>query len=448
MHAHMHPYDACHAPLGQLKSELNFPIGAKTDLEPLPQRFELPMFLLDGILFAQRGQVAVSTLPTAGRSSRGGGLTSHSAPAASSTAWLQQPAAILRQLQRVVEAGIDSYAIQRNPHLVLLSTQWYRAELRPVVAQWAVLWLLKQDAVMADAGAQNSVEAVLEAVKTPTASLAPASLEWIATLQPATVQLLNLTRDWVCTFVPHCLGKINRVAYGLLQRCHGDLLTRATVPESRKVLAVPFVGKDVPSATSEFAHPEVRIGLTILAYRYEGLRVTDLSLIITQLKRSLLQEHGALVERKSRQLYDRWLELATDLAFVAADTVHGPAPSGRPALVRVSSGRSTRSLTVADAAQDVLPLELLQVEDRAQMTLLHRLIRRLPDVVFHYMRAIVFPRVLHHQRRKLTACGQDLGGNMVFGTRLGFRYDGRRSVLVLVLVRLTHLHVVQQWHAF
>jgi hypothetical protein len=32
-------------------------------------------------------------------------------------------------------------------------------------------------------------------------------------------------------------------------------------------MAVPFVGKDVPSRASEFAHPDVLIGLTILAFR-------------------------------------------------------------------------------------------------------------------------------------------------------------------------------------
>lgn len=41
------------------------------------------------------------------------------------------------------------------------------------------------------------------------------------------------------------------------------------MPKSRKVTAVPFVGKDVPSQKSEFSHPDVVIGLTILAYRYE-----------------------------------------------------------------------------------------------------------------------------------------------------------------------------------
>lgn len=34
------------------------------------------------------------------------------------------------------------------------------------------------------------------------------------------------------------------------------------MPKSRKLLAVPFVGKDVPSRASEFSHPDVVIGKT------------------------------------------------------------------------------------------------------------------------------------------------------------------------------------------
>jgi hypothetical protein len=47
------------------------------------------------------------------------------------------------------------------------------------------------------------------------------------------------------------------------------------VPRSRKLCAVPFVGKDVPTAASEFSHPDIVIGLSILSYRYEGLRDSD-----------------------------------------------------------------------------------------------------------------------------------------------------------------------------
>ena len=34
------------------------------------------------------------------------------------------------------------------------------------------------------------------------------------------------------------------------------------MPKSRALVAVPFIGKDVPSHASEFAHPDVLIGLT------------------------------------------------------------------------------------------------------------------------------------------------------------------------------------------
>jgi hypothetical protein len=50
-------------------------------------------------------------------------------------------------------------------------------------------------------------------------------------------------------------------------------------------MAVPFVGKDVPSRSSEFAHPDVLIGLSLFAYRYEGLRIKDLKVLVSELKR-------------------------------------------------------------------------------------------------------------------------------------------------------------------
>ena len=63
--------------------------------------------------------------------------------------------------------------------------------------------------------------------------------------------------------LPHC-------------RCFaGALATDDRVPSSRQLLAVPFVGKDVPSRASEWSHPDVLIGLTLAAYRYEGLRRDD-----------------------------------------------------------------------------------------------------------------------------------------------------------------------------
>ena len=72
------------------------------------------------------------------------------------------------------------------------------------------------------------------------------------------------------TVLPFCLSKIDRVAFGLLST---DQLRRArafggaNLPRKRRLLAVPYVGKDTPSRASEFSHPDVVIALTILAYR-------------------------------------------------------------------------------------------------------------------------------------------------------------------------------------
>lgn len=71
--------------------------------------------------------------------------------------------------------------------------------------------------------------------------------------------------------MPFVMSKIHRVSFGLLSPHDMTRMLKSQpgLPESRRLLAVPFVGKDVPSETNEFAHPDIVIGLTILAYRYE-----------------------------------------------------------------------------------------------------------------------------------------------------------------------------------
>ena len=110
------------------------------------------------------------------------------------------------------------------------------------------------------------------------------------------IKMLNLCHDWLKSFLPHVLAKINRVSFGLLS---AEDLEKAKddprMPKSRKLLAVPFVGKDVPSRASEFSHPDVVIGLTILAYRYEGLRPTDFDQVLRRLRKEMMFEGGPYV---------------------------------------------------------------------------------------------------------------------------------------------------------
>lgn len=64
--------------------------------------------------------------------------------------------------------------------------------------------------------------------------------------------------------LPHILSKVDRVGFGLLNLEDAARLRAVEGPlsKSRKLLAVPFVGKDVPSRQSEWSHPDIRIGLT------------------------------------------------------------------------------------------------------------------------------------------------------------------------------------------
>ena len=65
-------------------------------------------------------------------------------------------------------------------------------------------------------------------------------------------------------------------------------------------------------------------------------------------------------------------------------------------------------------------IQLLELNDPAQVTRLHRLFARDPTAIALYLRKCVFPLCLRHRTLKLSAGGEELGGSIVFGTRLGF----------------------------
>ena len=130
-----------------------------------------------------------------------------------------------------------------------------------------------------------------------------------------TLKLLNLASDWVQTLLPHVLSKINRVSFGILTPA--DLaVADPRMPYSRRVMAVPFVGKDVPSDASEFSHPDVVIGLSILAYRYEGCRETDYASVIMSLQAEMQSETGPYHKRVSWHTFAKWVALGLSLIHI------------------------------------------------------------------------------------------------------------------------------------
>ena len=131
-------------------------------------------------------------------------------------------------------------------------------------------------------------------------------------------KLLNFGHDWLCTFLPHCMAKVNRVSFGLLTEleCRQAVKAEPNMPRSRLKLAVPFLGKDVPSTSSEFAHPDVIVGLTIMAYRYSGLRETDFTTVMDSLTSEFVNDIGPAKERASNVRYNEWVLVGLSLAVV------------------------------------------------------------------------------------------------------------------------------------
>ena len=55
-----------------------------------------------------------------------------------------------------------------------------------------------------------------------------------------------------------------------------------------------------------------------------------------------------------------------------------------------------------------------------QVNRLFELLRKLPTAIHWYLEQTVFPTYTQHQHIKLSSSGQELGGSMLFGRRLGF----------------------------
>ena len=123
-------------------------------------------------------------------------------------------------------------------------------------------------------------------------------------LSPAEWKLCNLSGDWLQTLLPHCLQKVNRVTFGVMRQAEvmAALQRDPLMSRSRTQLAIPFVGKDVPSRAAEFAQPDVCIGLTLLAYSLEGLRPMDLRDVVSQLQDEMHTQSGPMKQREASRL--------------------------------------------------------------------------------------------------------------------------------------------------
>jgi len=454
--------------LHPLKSELNWPLGVKKALDytyPTKRgsgggnsapglRWQIGFHILDAVFFVSTGKTTTDVSDSA---------------AAQKT---------LADLRKAVVQGVREQLLQVTPHLVLLDVGFYHETLKPLFANWILGWF--GDKGMADLSHDQLLDYIIRGAGAAQGTVAAVK----QTCSDDAMKLLNLSHEWAHSVLPHVLSKVNRVSYGLLDDAMLHRAQKATL--SRKLLCVPFVGKDVPSPASEFSHPEVVIGLTIAGYRHEGLRLADFRTLVQENKDMLRHEVGPVSERPSSIRWRLWVELAGGKvrggrktsraaaggfgkggeqeaqAQLGLDTRRLPniltpdagvldifgarrAPhGGLPPLTSLGTGSESPSSPAAASAaaagglvgrrssvgglvhagviddeilESIWPLHLVDSKDKEQEQVLYTLLRHSAAAIQWYLDQHTFPLTMRFQPLKLSASGQELGGDLLFRCR-------------------------------
>eukprot|EP00941_MAST-03F_sp_MAST-3F-sp1_P005039 g5039.t1 len=392
--------------LHPLKSELNWPMGRKEPLDFTISksgnglRWQIPFYLLDAIFVS--GQEEKKLKPVKFDQSR-------------------EAEDVLNGLREIISLGRKQNVLQSNPHFVLADDHFYHNQMKPLLVRWMYLWLAEKQR---GTGKVNAAFAkIRESTLTYLQYGRNSPPEVLGELRRGTsddqMKMLNLSHDWLLTFLPHVLRKVNRVHFGLLQPndIKRALETGNALSESRKLTAVPFVGKDVPSRASEFAHPDTVIGLTVLAYRYEGLRKKDFNQVMTDLRSRMDNESGEYNSRKANKTFIKWVSLAGGRV---RGTKKVEQDENRNPNIALGAWKQGHRRSDVEIFQDIWPLQLIDLRDGEQMLPLFRLLRYQPNVIEAYLNSFVFPETCRHQGVKLSACGQSLGGSLLFKQRFGF----------------------------
>lgn len=225
---------------------------------------------------------------------------------------------IAENIKKALRRGIEDEWLSDRPHLLLYDRRCYEHLLLPWLCKWTLIWLRSNSVALELT--DSALVAFLNGNDDEATSLCRA-------LGDRDVKLLLLARQWLQTILPFLLGKRYLIDYGLLP---SSWITPST-SKSRRLLAVPYVGKDRPSATSEFSHPDVLIGFTLLAYRCNGLRMADFKVLLTDSREGMQADVGIPHCRRADCL--RWVQWARE----AGARVRGFTWDGTP-LIDVGKG--------------------------------------------------------------------------------------------------------------
>ncbi|KAH8582661.1 very large low complexity [Cryptosporidium sp. chipmunk genotype I] len=411
---------------------------------------------------------------------------------------------LLVKIQSKIESGISKRSVQSNPHLVLLDEEYYEREIRPLLIRWIIfvirlhkfsglsdelceLYLNTRGSLRAgsgvEMGALGTEAPEPKGAQENTKDLKISSLiSKLDHLDDFSMKLLNLSKDWINEYLPHVFQLVHRVSYGLIDESTSGISRRdwlgqrfpdlgtmgveraktvaeQTPPLSRHLLSIPFIGKDTPSVASEFSHPDVVIGLTILAYRYNGLRRNDIYHLLDYQKRSCQGGFGQLKDRPSVLEFNKWVKLSggrvrgtkRDKLKNIISTLHCLNPKNSQILdhqkkhlgadfinnlenhseentiqTNKKFSKITNPLQSGTKSSQIdqicllWPLDVINLQDHEQLEQLYELLRFQPLAIKAFLGRQVFPELLEYSEKQLSASGQEIGGEMLFSTRLGF----------------------------
>ena len=167
-----------------LRSELNFPIGPKLQIQPAPLRWDLVLHIMDAVFYASTRILSSSSDSFQGQ----GG----------------QP--ILDKLVKVVEKGHREKTILQSPHLVVVDVNYYHTEIKPIIAKWILIWLksrFKFSSSVTD-------EIILKYICPSDSKEHKFAVQAIeGKCNSISMQMLNLSADWLRAYLVHVRDTMN-----------------------------------------------------------------------------------------------------------------------------------------------------------------------------------------------------------------------------------------------
>ncbi|KAL4512507.1 hypothetical protein ABPG72_020344 [Tetrahymena utriculariae] len=161
----------------------------------------------------------------------------------------------------------------------------------------------------------------------------------------------------------HVMSYRYRVEYGLSEK-------------RQKEIAVPFKAKDQPSEKSEFSHPDIMIGFTILSYLYNGL-------YYSQFKSAILKLYHEEREDKN-EILESWVEESQEWIEEYIQKYKIDKPNWL---------KSFKSF---------------ETEDETKMEIAFNCLSRNFKVVKYYLSSFTFPIHAKHYKRRITSNAHSL----------------------------------------